>query len=224
MQVSSRRSRRGTKPADRRNGHRYAARGRSTRKSSKRNLEAARNNGSKAATHASARPDPRVQAAIKSFGEAMQHFRRQNFTRAKEMFEKAALNAPSDIAARVRVHIHLCEQKLSKPRRMPRTPEDYYNLGVAELNARHLNSAVENLTKADKAAPKHEEILYALSAAQSLLGNADAAIEYLKNAIALRPENRFLAQHDDDFEPLRSEERFRLLVYPESAPSSLYSS
>ncbi len=137
---------------------------------------------------------------------------------------KAANNAPSDIAARVRVHIHLCEQKLSKPARMPKTPEDFYNLGVAELNARHLDSAVEFLTKADKAAPKHEEILYALAAAQSLSGNAEAAIEHLKNAIALRPENRFLAQHDDDLDPLRSDERFRLLVYPESTTNSLYSS
>ncbi|HET7841339.1 MAG TPA: tetratricopeptide repeat protein, partial [Terriglobia bacterium] len=80
------------------------------------------------------------------------------------------------------------------------------------------------LTKADKVAPKHEEILYALAAALSMSGNSDAAIEHLKNAIALRPENRFLAQHDDDLDPLRSDERFRVLIYPESAPNSLYSS
>ncbi len=224
MQVSSRRSqsRRATKAAGRRHG--FSSRARSISKSSKHKVEPNRNNGAKASTRAAVKPDPRTQAAVKAFAEAMQNFHRQKFGRAKEMFEKAAANAPSEIVARARVHIHLCEQKLSKPSRAPKTPEDFYNLGVAELNARDLQSAVEHLTKADKAAPKHDEILYALAAAQCLLGNTDMALEHLRAAIALRQENRFLAQHDDDFEPLRSDARFRPLIYPDTAPNSLYSS
>jgi tetratricopeptide (TPR) repeat protein len=226
MQVSSRRSqsRRATKPAARRNAQRFAARRRSNRKAGRRRIEAARNNGAKASARAAAKPDPKVQAAIKAFAEATQYFHRQNFARAKALFEKAGSNAPSEIASRARVHINLCEQKISKPHRAPKTPEDYYNLGVAELNARDLQSAVEHLTKADKVAPKHDEILYALAAAHCQMGNADAAMEHLKLAIALRQENRFLAQHDDDFEPLRSDARFRPLIYPESTSNSLYSS
>ena len=140
------------------------------------------------------------------------------------MFEKAAGSGLNDITARSKVRIKLCEQRLSKPQRAPKSPEDFYNLGVAELNARDLESAVEHLTKADKAAPKRDEVHYALAAAHSLMGNVDTALEQLKSAIALRPENRFLAQHDNDFEPLRSDARFRPLIYPESTSNSLYSS
>ena len=68
--------------------------------------------------------------------------------------------------------------------------------------------AIEHLTKADKAAPRRDDVQYALAAARSLQGNAETALEHLKTAITLRPENRFLAQHDDDFEPLRSDPRF----------------
>jgi tetratricopeptide (TPR) repeat protein len=171
-----------------------------------------------------AKPDPRVQAAMKTFADGMRYFHRQDFVRAKEMFEKAAASGITDITARSRVRIKLCEQRIKKPQRAPKSPEEYYNLGVAELNGRDLESAVEHLTKANKAAPRRDDIQYALAAAHSLLGNADTALEQLKSAISLRAENRFLAQHDDDFEPLRSDTRFRPLLYPESTSNSLYSS
>jgi tetratricopeptide (TPR) repeat protein len=225
MQVSSRRtrSRRPAKATAPRNGRRHYVRGRSNpkRKGGSAKLVVARGNGSRSGTGAIAvQPDPRAEAAVKAFAEATRHFYRQNFSRAKEMFEKVMNDAPSDIAARARVHVRLCEQKLSKPTPAPKTAADYYNLGVAELNARDLELAVQHLTKADKAAPNRDEIQYALAAARSLLGNTDSALEQLKAAIALRPENRYLAQRDDDFEPLRSDPRFRRLMHPESSSYS----
>jgi tetratricopeptide (TPR) repeat protein len=227
MQSSSRRSQSGrpAKSVVRRNGRRNSVRGRSNskRQAGTTKLVRSRNHGALSQTQAMpARPDPRAKAAVKLFAEATRYFYRQNFSRAKEMFEKVIDGAPSDIAARARVHVRLCEQKLSKPTPAPKTPADYYNLGVAELNARDLEMAVEHLTKADKAAPHRDEIQYALAAARSLLGNTDSALEHLKAAIALRPENRFLAQHDDDFGPLRSEPRFRTLMRPQSDSSSQY--
>lgn len=226
MQVSSRRSqsRRGTKSSGRRNGSRVVPnRSRGNRKTGKRRIEAGQVSRAKAAARVVAKPDPRVQAAMKTFADGMRYFHRQNFSRAKEMFEKAASSGITDVTARSRVRIKLCEQRLAKPQRAPKSPEDFYNLGVAELNARDLESAVAHLTKADKAAPKRDEIHYALAAAHSLMGNMDMALEQLKSAIALRPENRFLAQRDSDFEPLRSDARFRPLIYPENG-NTLYSS
>lgn len=229
MQVSTRRSqsRRTAKTAARRNGQRHAARSRSDSKQklNKGGDGAARSNRARSEDRAIAKqPDPKTQAAVKIFAEATRHFYRQNFTRAKVLFERVMQSAPSDIAARARVRVSMCEQKLSRSTPAPKTPADYYNLGVGELNARNLDLAVQYLTKADKAAPKRDEIRYALAAAQSLLGNTDSALEHLKAAIALRPENRFLAQHDDDFEPLRSEARFRSLMHPAINSHSHYSS
>jgi tetratricopeptide (TPR) repeat protein len=123
------------------------------------------------------------------------------------------MSSPSrEIAERARVHVHLCEQKLSKPAPPPKTPADYYNLGVAALNARNLDQAIQLLGKADKAAPNRDEIRFALAAAHALMGNTDAAFEHLEAAIALRPENRYLARHDEDLEPLRADPRFRNLL------------
>jgi tetratricopeptide (TPR) repeat protein len=225
MQTTSRKSqfRRPAKARAGRNGHHHSTRGRSSSrgKIGTRKAASARNNGSRPVTRTvPARTDPRAKAAVKLFAAATRRFYRQDFSRAKELFEKLVSGAPSEVAARARVRIRLCEQRLSKAAPAPKTASDYYNLGVAELNARDLERAVELLTKADKAAARREEIQYALAAARSLQGNTDAALEHLKAAIALRPENRFLAQRDDDFEPLRSDPRFRGLMRPGN-PSNL---
>jgi tetratricopeptide (TPR) repeat protein len=226
MQSSSRRSssRRPAKVSPRRSGRKHSVHGRSSskQKTSTAKFVGTRSNGARTQAIAN-RPDPRAKAAVKMFTEATRHFYHQNFSRAKEMFEKVIDGAPSDIAARARVHVSLCQQKLSKPAPAPKTPADYYNLGVTELNARDLDMAVEHLTKADKAAPRRDEIQYALAAARSLLGDTDSALEHLKAAIALRPENRFLAQHDEDFERLRSEPRFRSLIRPGNISGPHYS-
>jgi tetratricopeptide (TPR) repeat protein len=228
MHTSSRKSRlrRATKSSTGRNGRR-SLRGRTSpgRRVRNRAVASRSRNGSRVATQAVvAHPDPRTKAAVKLFAEATRHFYREDFSRAKEVFEKLASGAPTEIAARARVRIRLCDRRLSRSGPAPRTPTDYYNLGVAELNARELERAIEHLTKADKAAPRRDEIQYALAAARSLQGNAEAALEHLKTAIALRPENRFLAQHDDDLEPLRSDPRFRSLMRPGVSSGLQYTS
>jgi hypothetical protein len=49
----------------------------------------------------------------------------------------------------------------------------------------------------------------------SRTGNVEAALNNLQTAITLRPENRFLAQRDADFEPLKQDARFISMVFPE---------
>ena len=106
----------------------------------------------------------------------------------------------------------------------PRNATDNYNLGVAALNARKLDQAIEYLRRADRSAPDREEIRYALAAAFALQGSPEAALELLKAAIELRPGNRFQARMDEDFQSLADDPRFRKLTQsePTAANSSPY--
>jgi tetratricopeptide (TPR) repeat protein len=158
------------------------------------------------------RSDPQFKAALKSFSAAARYFQKQDYEKAQVLFEKVAASAARELAERARVHLVLCEQKLGRPAPAPKTASDFYNLGVAKLNARDLEQAVEFLSKADKADPEKEHIQYALAAAHAIQGNADVALEHLQVAIALRSGNRYQARYDDDFQTLASDPRFKRLM------------
>ncbi len=153
-------------------------------------------------------------AAVRDFENAVSHFQKQNFKRAKEIFEKLVNSPAREVAARARVHLKLCAQKLEAASRDAgaKTAEDYYTLGVVELNARNFDLAIQHLSKADKLAPDQEHIHYALAAAHAIQGNADVALEHLRTAIVLRPDHRFQARRDSDFQSLATDPRFKRLL------------
>jgi tetratricopeptide (TPR) repeat protein len=84
---------------------------------------------------------------------------------------------------------------------------------VGALNSRRLDDAIEYLNKAQKSGPKLEHICYALAAAYSLRGDAEAALQHLREAITLRPQNRIQAKRDEDFQALATDARFKELVF-----------
>ncbi len=162
-------------------------------------------------------PKPRSDAqyleAVSDFDTAVRHFQKQKYDKAKEIFEKLAAGPVLEVAARARVHVRLCDQKLQAASTVaPKSVEDYYDLGLFELNAGHPETALEYLSKADKMAPRQEHILYALAAAHARQGNTEAALTHLSQAVTLRPENRVHARRDEDFQSLTAEPRFRKLV------------
>jgi len=163
------------------------------------------------------RSEALFRAAIKSFELGVRAFRRQNYERAREIFEKLASSGVAGVAERARVRLRLCEQKLNRPSPLPRNAEELYTLGVGALNSGRFDDAIEYLSKAQKSAPKVEHIRYALAAAYSLRGDAETALEHLRVAISLRPQNRIQAKYDDDFQALAADARFKELVFASNA-------
>src|ERR1700693_3727163 len=82
--------------------------------------------------------DPQFQAALKSFAAAAQYFQKHKYEKAHELFEKVLGSPARQLAERARVHLVLCERKLGRPAPAPKTADEQYDRGVAELNARHL--------------------------------------------------------------------------------------
>jgi tetratricopeptide (TPR) repeat protein len=150
---------------------------------------------------------------VKNFELGARAFQKQNYEKAKEIFEKLAFSGVAGVAERARVYLRLCEQKLSRPGPPPKKAEDLYTLGVGALNSRRLDDAIEYLNRAQKSAPQLEHISYALAAAHSLRGDAEAALQHLREAITLRPQNRIQARLDEDFQTLATDVRFKELVF-----------
>ena len=133
------------------------------------------------------------------------------------MFEKLISAEPVEISSRARTYLRMCEQKLRPTEPQAKGPREHYELGIAYLNARQLDAALDCLTKAQKSGPDQDSVLYAMAVVYALQGNFSAAINHLSAAIARRPENRFLAAKDEDFASLASHPDFRRLVGTRSA-------
>ncbi|PYT53058.1 MAG: hypothetical protein DMG43_09995 [Acidobacteria bacterium] len=160
--------------------------------------------------------DPRVQAQLKLYEEALALFHQQKFSRAKQELEKVLEGPSKELADRARMHVKIAEQRMRPAHEQnPRTAEEHYQRGVTMMNIGRWDDARESLDKARKAAPKADHIHYALAALDCLTGEADSALANLKVAIQLRPENRYHARNDEDFAFLQEDPRFTELLYPE---------
>jgi tetratricopeptide (TPR) repeat protein len=166
------------------------------------------------------RADAGYVAAVKNYENAARYLQKQNYEKAKELLEKVIEGPASEIADRARVYLRVCEQKLERHEVAPRTAQEFYLLGVAQLNARELESALQSFQAADKLEPNRGHIRYALAAVHALQGNTDVALEHLKAAIELEPRNRIQARRDGDLQSLSEDSRFRRLLFSGSLATS----
>jgi tetratricopeptide (TPR) repeat protein len=167
-------------------------------------------------------PDaPAKQAQMKAYEEALKYFQQQKFHKAKQSFERVLEGPTKELADRAKMHVRICEQRISRsPVPAMKSPEDHYTQGVALMNLGRWDEAREHFDRARKAAPKADHIVYAMAALDCLTGEADSAMENLKIAIQLRPENRYHARNDEDFSFLQEDPRFTELLYPEREGSA----
>ena len=160
--------------------------------------------------------DPAVQQQLKVYEEALRYFQQQKFHRAKQALERVVTGPSKELADRAQVHLRICEQRISRPPTpVLRTADDHYIQGVAMMNLGRWDEAREHLDRARKASPKSDHIIYAMAALDCLTGEAESAMQNLKLAIDLRPENRYHARNDEDFAFLQEDPRFTELLYPE---------
>jgi tetratricopeptide (TPR) repeat protein len=150
-----------------------------------------------------------------SFEAAMKLFHARKLQEARNLFETAAGGPERDVAQRARLHIAMCDRRLQQATVNLRTPEDYYNYGVALINSRNIGEARAHLEKALQMAPGKDHVHYALALAQALAGDVANAHENLRRAIELEPRNRIIARQDADFAPLAHQPPFDMLLYPE---------
>jgi tetratricopeptide (TPR) repeat protein len=164
-------------------------------------------------------PDPEApakQAQLKLYEEALTLFQQQKYQKAKQNLEKVVEGPSKELGERAGVHIRICDQRISRqPAPVLKSAEDHYTQGVALMNLGRWDDAREHLDRAHKAAPKADHIVYAMAVLDCLTGEADSAMDNLKTAIQLRPENRYHARNDEDFAFLQEDPRFTELLYPE---------
>src|SRR5689334_8771609 len=109
------------------------------------------------------------RARSKHFGNAIQAYEAglkamhaEDFEKAIRCFKGLIAEYPEEpeIQERASVLLHACEKKIQeRGRTVLRSADDHYNVGIAELNRRELDSAITHLQHALKLTPKADHIL-----------------------------------------------------------------
>jgi len=156
-----------------------------------------------------------AEKQLQNFEAAIKLFHGRRFKEARELFLEAAAGPERDVAHRAQLHASMCDRRLQQTSVTLRTPEDFYNYGVALLNTRKVEEARLHLERALELAPDSDHVHYALALAHALAGELTPAHDHLRRAIELEPRNRIMARQDADFAPLSGQPQFQALLYPE---------
>jgi tetratricopeptide (TPR) repeat protein len=166
-------------------------------------------------------PPPRRQptvdeaAALMAFDRAHREFTHGRFSEARNQFRLLLdkFSQVSEVAARARTYLAIAEARLRTENMLPRDADSLYDRGVIELNRGEYVAAQEMFERALKREPEAAHIHYGLAATRARLGSVDLALQSLQRALALQPNLRVRAQHDQDLTSLRNDPDFDKLVF-----------
>lgn len=159
--------------------------------------------------------EKRPGEAIVEFERAMKALGKRDFEKARGGFEDLIARHPgeSELVERARAYVALCERQLERrPAFRPKGVADLLAQGVYLHNRGEHAEAVRLFRQAVDSQPDNEHALYCLAAASARAGDAAAAAEALRSAIALSPGARVQARSDPDFDELREQESFQAIL------------
>src|ERR1035437_2100821 len=109
-----------------------------------------------------------------AFEAAMKLFHARNWREARDLFLRATKGPERDVAQRAQLHGAMCDRRLEQAAPVLRTAEEYYNYGVALMNARDVGAAREHLEAALRLAPGSGPIPHAPGGGRAPGGGAGA--------------------------------------------------
>jgi tetratricopeptide (TPR) repeat protein len=181
----------------------------------------------KTATRKVAKPQPATstgnswniqEKAIKEMERGLQSLHKQSYGEAQTHFQAIVAGYPheKELLDRAQMYLRVCRNMMQeKKSESNRKPEEMFYLGVMKANEASYDEAVEYLDRALQTNPGDDRAHYVMASTRALKGERELALKHLQEAIGLNVTNRVYAQNDPDFEPIRGDDGFQNLVYPE---------
>ena len=159
--------------------------------------------------------DPRFSQAVQNYEAGLKALQGHKYDKAKAYFEKVVAGPSPELADRASVHLHSCNQQMSRALNTFKTPEEQYDYAVSLMNLGDYVTARENFDLLTRNCPKLDFIWYGMAALNCLTGHFPEALSNLGESIRLNPANRYQARNDSDFKNMTDDPRFTELIYPE---------
>ncbi len=155
-----------------------------------------------------------MNAALAALEKGIKLLYQKDFKKARAEFKSLLDSYPqeSEILARTRSYVLICDREETARRKAASSTGDLYALGVLEHNRGNYESAISTFRQALVQHPEAEYIYYSLATSLAMKGDAVEAIRMLGRSIELNEENRIYAKNDSDFSALHSNKDFTELV------------
>ena len=160
--------------------------------------------------------------AVALYEEGTAALQAHDFARASALLRSVLSRYPDEreLHERVRLYLNVCDRHMTPRALSPSTPEERVFAATLAVNAGNYDEALEHLRAANSEAPEHDHALYMLASVLTLREDIDDAVPLLLRAIELNPDNRTLARHDPDLEPLREVDSVRAALEAATPPKN----
>lgn len=165
---------------------------------------------------------PEFYEAVAVYERGVQALQRHDFGGAASYFRTVLDRFPDEreLLERARLYLRVCERETSRqPAPEVKTPEERVYAATVALNSGDHSGALDHLQRALGEDPESDHAHYIMAVALGMRNRADEALEHLRQAIALNPENRGIAKQDPDLDILRGHDRFNDALETPPAPN-----
>ena len=164
---------------------------------------------------------PEFYEAVAIYERGVQALQRHDFQGAAGFFRTVLERYPDEreLLERARLYLRVCERETARQPPAPKTSAERVYAATVALNSGDHSGALDHLQRALGEDPDSDHAHYIMAVALGMRNRSDEALEHLRQAIALNPENRSLARQDPDLDILRDHNRFRDALDTPPAPN-----
>jgi len=157
---------------------------------------------------------PTYHEAVAMYERGLQALQRRDFAASAEALRNVIERYPDEreLLERARLYLKVCERELEPKEPAPKTPDEWVYAGTVALNAGDESAALRHVQRALADDPRHDHAHYMMVVISTRRGDAAGALDHLRQAVSLNPENRSLARQDPELEALRDDGTFRSIV------------
>jgi tetratricopeptide (TPR) repeat protein len=157
---------------------------------------------------------PAYYEAIAIYETGVRALQKHDFASAAEQFRTVIQRYPDEreLLERARLYLRVCERETANRPAGPRTPDERVYAATVALNAGDPDTAVAHLRQALGDAPHHDHGHYIMAVALCEKGDNEGALDHLRHAVELNPDNRSNARQDPDLAAVRALDAFREIL------------